>query len=84
MKIIKEFKPLWGKHCVTNSLKRIFNFYGYSITEEMLFGIGTGLSFVYVALARSPIISGRTKTADSDERIANRLNVSIRCRAIAA
>ena len=45
--IISEFKLRGGKHCITNSLKQVFRYYGKSISEEMLYGIGSGLGFVY-------------------------------------
>ena len=45
--IISEFELMGGKHCITNSLKQVFRYYGKSISEEMLYGIGSGLGFVY-------------------------------------
>jgi len=47
-KIIESFTPQGGKHCITTSLKQIFAFYGHSLYEEMLFGIGEGLDFVII------------------------------------
>lgn len=69
-----------GSHCITNSLKQIFYFNNYPITEEMLFGIGCGLSFVYINLKDSPLISGRIKPLEFEENIATALNISIKCR----
>ncbi|EPZ58946.1 A predicted NlpC/p60-like peptidase family protein [[Clostridium] sordellii ATCC 9714] len=59
-KIIENFKPTGGKHCITTALKQVFNYYDYPITEEMIFGIGSGLSFCYINLDKSPMVSGRT------------------------
>ncbi len=78
--IVENFIPSGGNHCVTNSLKQIFNYYGYSMSEQMLFGIASGLSFVYINLANSPMISGRTKVFEFEEKLAKRLNVNIKCK----
>ena len=78
--IINNFIPLGGQHCITNSLKQIFAFNGYPISEEMLFGIGQGLAFVYVNLAQSPLISGRIKPFDFETNIASSLNISLKCK----
>jgi len=78
--IIMNFIPLGGKHCITTSLKQVFNFYKYPISEEMLFGIGSGISFAYLNLANSPMITGRIKPFKFEEKIAKRLNVEIKCK----
>lgn len=77
-KIINTFKTEGGKHCITNSLKQIFNFYGYPISEEMLFGIGEGLDFTYINLKNSPMVSGRSKIMEFEAVIADRLGIDIR------
>ena len=69
-----------GSHCITNSLKQIFCFNDYPISEEMLFGIGRALSFVYINLKDSPLISGRIKPLEFENNIAAALNISIKCR----
>lgn len=79
-KIINTFLPQGGKHCITNSLKQIFNFYGIIISEEMLFGIASGLSFLYLNQANSPMICGRTKVFEFENKLANRLNITIKCK----
>jgi len=78
--IIKDFIPFGGKHCITNSLKQIFYYHKYPISEEMLFGIGSGIGFAYINLANSPMISGRIKPFEFEEKIAKRLNVGIKCK----
>lgn len=79
-KIINEFQPQGGKHCITNSLKQIFNYYNVSMTEEMMFGIASGLSFLYLNQASSPMISGRTKVFEFEKKLAQRLNITIKCK----
>lgn len=48
-----EIKPfdncpaLDGYHCITNSLAKMFRYYGYPLSEDMLLGLGAGLGFIY-------------------------------------
>ncbi|GAU79126.1 BtrH N-terminal domain-containing protein [Fusibacter sp. 3D3] len=78
MKIIDRFKTLGGHHCITNSLKQIFTYYGCPLSEEMIFGIGSGLGFAYVNLANAPMISGRIKPFEFEENIAKALRIGIK------
>lgn len=34
--VISEFKPMGGKHCITNALKQVFEYYQKPMTEAML------------------------------------------------
>ncbi|MGF7056798.1 BtrH N-terminal domain-containing protein [Brassicibacter mesophilus] len=79
-KIVSGFKPSGGKHCITTALKQVFEYYNYSLTEEMIFGIGSGLSFVYVNLEKSPMISGRIKPFVFEKKLGERLDIEIKCR----
>jgi len=79
-KIIEGFAPQGGKHCITTSLKQIFDFYGYPLSEEMLFGIGEGLDFTYINLAATPMVSGRAKVIEFEETLSKRLGISIQVR----
>lgn len=79
-KIIDHFKTSGGKHCITTALKQVFEYYNYPLTEEMIFGIGSGLSFVYINLAKSPMVSGRIKPFEFENRLAERLNIEIKCK----
>lgn len=78
--VIENFTPLGGKHCITNSLKQIFCFYGYPISEEMLFGLASGLSFLYINQSQSPMINGRIKVFEFEKKLAKRLNINIQCK----
>jgi hypothetical protein len=75
--LIENFMPRGGHHCITNSLKQIFEFNNSPISEAMLFGLGSGLSFVYVNLANAPMISGRIKPLALERNISDRLGVTI-------
>ena len=79
-KVIENFIPLGGKHCITNSLKQIFLYYGYPLSEEMIFGIASGLSFLYINQSHSPMVSGRTKVFEFEKKLAKRLNITIQCK----
>lgn len=78
--IIKDFVPQGGQHCITNALKQIFYYYGYPISEAMLFGVASGLSFLYLNQASSPMINGRTKIFEFENTLANRLHITIQCK----
>lgn len=77
-RIIKDFTSQGGKHCITNSLKQIFHFYGYPMSEEMLFGIGEGLDFTYINLAAAPMVSGRSKIMAFEETLSHRFGIKIK------
>lgn len=79
--IVKDFIPQGGKHCITNSLKQIFSYYGYPLSEEMMFGLASGLSFLYLNQSSSPMINGRIKVFEFEKKLADRLNISIQCKA---
>ncbi|MGG5368743.1 BtrH N-terminal domain-containing protein [Enterococcus sp. AZ196] len=78
--IIEDFTPSGGKHCITNALKQVFDYYDHPLSEAMLFGLGSGLAFTYINLANSPMISGRTKPIEFEEKLAERLTIKAKCR----
>lgn len=80
VKIIKTFKPLGGRHCITTSLMQIFKHNGIDITESMLFGLGAGLSWFYMENKAMPfpIISGRIKPLLFEENISKALNIEMK------
>jgi len=46
MQPLPGFKHFTSHHCVTGSLRHIYEFYGYPISEEMLLGLGAGFSVI--------------------------------------
>ena len=78
--LVDGFNPSGGKHCITTALKQVFEFFKYPLTEEMIFGVGSGLSFVYINLAKAPMVSGRTKPFEFEFKLAERLNIQIKCK----
>lgn len=79
-KIVNGFTTQGGKHCITNSLKQVFHYYGIEVSEEMMLGLGSGLSFLYLNQAASPMVNGRTKVFEFEEKLAKRMNVDIQCK----
>ncbi len=45
--VVKDFKPWGGKHCWTTALKNVLDYHGLRLSEEMLFGLGGGIGFIY-------------------------------------
>lgn len=80
MGVIKNFKPRGGKHCITNALKQIFEYYDHPLSEEMMFGLGAGLDFIYMSIAGQPMVGGRTKIFEFEKTLAKRLNIQIKTR----
>jgi hypothetical protein len=60
LNLLEGFKPLETHHCVTGSIRHIYAFNDYSISEELLLGLGGGVGFVYWhAKGMAPFIGGR-------------------------
>jgi hypothetical protein len=36
-----------GYHCQTNSLAKMYYYYGHALSEEMILGLGSGMGFIY-------------------------------------
>ncbi len=52
--IVKGLEPFIGKHCETTALKRVLDYHGLSLSEEMLLGLGGGIGFIYWHIKRMP------------------------------
>jgi hypothetical protein len=54
------FEHFTTQHCETGSLRHIYAFNGYPISEEMLLGLGAGVGFIYWQMKGTlPILGGR-------------------------
>ncbi len=54
------FKSLTTQHCVTGSMLHIYHFNNHPISEDMLLGMGSGLSFIYWHMkGMAPMFGGR-------------------------
>ena len=73
--------PLDGYHCQTNSLAKIYHYYNNPLSEEMLFGLGAGLGFIYWKMKMEAgyyvFIGGRGNNKDFFSDIGKRTGVEI-------
>ena len=89
MKNIEPFEKcpaLDGYHCQTNSLAKIYHFYGCPLSEDMLLGLGAGMGFIYWQMKGNKklnipdfiFIGGRGNTKNFFEDLGKRTGVVIR------
>ena len=65
---IAGFESLITHHCYTGSLKHIYEFHGYPISEDLLLGLGAGLGFVYWHMkGTDPFYGGRANVGRANE-----------------
>lgn len=72
-----------GYHCVTSSTRKIFNYYGHPLSEDMLLGLGAGMGFIYwqikTASGTDVFIGGRGNNKgffdDLGRRVGAKINV---------
>lgn len=71
-----------GYHCQTNSLAKIFHYYGHPLSEDMILGLGAGMGFIYwqmkIGGANSVFIGGRGNTKDFFTDLDKRTGVRIK------
>lgn len=81
-KILKKLKPQAGYHSGTNSIRKIFRYYGHDIEEEMIFGLASALSFVYTDYRENqlPHFYGRVLPGEFEKNLSDALNINIKVR----
>jgi len=59
--MLDGFEPFVGKHCETTALKKALDYHKLSLSEEMLFGLGGGIGFIYwyMRTMPAPFVGGR-------------------------
>ena len=68
---LKGFKSLETHHCVTGSMRHIYVYNDHPISEDMLLGLGGGVSFIYWhQKGAPPFMGGRGSPKPSLEEIA--------------
>ena len=79
IKPITNFKLFDTHHCVTGSMRHIYTFHDHPVSEEMLLGLGNGVSFIYWHQKGTiPFLGGRSMPKPSMEEIAaKRTGVSV-------
>lgn len=60
--LIKDFRHIPGKNCVTTALRNILNYYHIVLSEELILGLAGGLGFYYLELEGfpNPFIGGNS------------------------
>ncbi|WP_436764426.1 BtrH N-terminal domain-containing protein [Streptosporangium sp. V21-05] len=79
MTIVKDIETRGTHHCETTALGVLLRHEGLDLTEPMLFGLGSGLSFVYWD-SRSmafPFLGGRVKPFELTRNLAARLGLTL-------
>jgi hypothetical protein len=54
MKMIESYKHKIASHCESGSVRNLLNFSGFDISEQMVFGIGSGILFAYLFFTKGP------------------------------
>jgi hypothetical protein len=68
LKPFDGFRSLETHHCVTGSMRHIYEFHGYPISEELLLGLGAGVGFVYwQQKGMDPFFGGRANVGRPGE-----------------
>jgi hypothetical protein len=71
LKPLEGFKSLTTHHCVSGSMRHVYVYNDHDISEDMLLGLGAGVSFMYWhAKGQPPFIGGRGMPKPSMEEIA--------------
>lgn len=78
--LIDDIPTAGGTHCETTALGVLLHHVGVALSEPMLFGIGSGLSFIYWDSKQQefPFLGGRVKPFTLTENIARRLGLDLR------
>jgi len=62
------FEAFPTHHCVTGSLRHVYEHHGHAVSEELLLGLGRGLGFVYFHIGdMDPFYGGRANVARPGE-----------------
>ncbi|UDF35395.1 UNVERIFIED_ORG: BtrH N-terminal domain-containing protein [Shinella sp. XGS7] len=79
---IEGLQAMQGQHCETVATGTLLRALGVNLTEPMLFGLGEGLSFVFLNLEALPLpfVGGRVKPFELTTRLCRHLGVE--CQAV--
>lgn len=65
---LKDFQPLKTHHCVTGSMRNVYQFNDHPLSEDLLLGLGAGMGFVYWhTKGVLPFLGGRANVGRSGE-----------------
>ncbi|MFB6987005.1 BtrH N-terminal domain-containing protein [Streptomyces sp. NPDC056178] len=79
MTTVLDIDARGGQHCETTALGVLLRHQGLDLSEPMLFGLGSGLSFIYWDSKNMgfPFLGGRVKPFDLTRNLAMRLKVEL-------
>ena len=79
MPIVKDIEARGMQHCETTALGVLLRHEGLDLSEPMLFGLGSGLSFIYWDSKGMafPFLGGRVKPFDLTRNLAARLGLTL-------
>jgi hypothetical protein len=69
--IVKGLSPFIGKHCETTAIKRVLDYHGLSLSEEMLLGLGGGIGFIYWYMKGMPAPFVGSRSGKSTDFVTN-------------
>ncbi|MFQ5758545.1 MAG: BtrH N-terminal domain-containing protein [Candidatus Bathyarchaeia archaeon] len=77
-KTVKGFVHRQGVHCDSSALRDVFEHHGFKFSEPMIFGLGSGLGFVYWKSKHMPFpfVGGRVKNLA--ENLCSNLGVTMK------
>ena len=68
LKPLRGFQPFETHHCVTGSMRHIYEFHRCAISEDLLLGLGAGVGFVYWHMkGTTPFLGGRVNVGRPGE-----------------
>ena len=67
-KMVSGFTHRIGVHCATTAFRNVLEYQGLPLSEDMCFGLGSGLGFTYWKDKRMPFpfVGGRTRDLEKD------------------
>lgn len=79
---IEGLRAMQGQHCETVTTGTLLRTLGVELSEPMLFGLGEGLSFVFLNLEALPLpfVGGRVKPFELTTRLCR--NLGVECQAV--
>ncbi|MGI5164916.1 BtrH N-terminal domain-containing protein [Spirillospora sp. CA-253888] len=86
MTMVKDIDARGAQHCETTALGVLLRHRGLDLSEPMLFGLGSGLSFVYWDAKHMdfPFLGGRVKPFELTRNLAARLGLELDVRETAS
>ncbi|NRQ31159.1 BtrH N-terminal domain-containing protein [Nonomuraea sp. NN258] len=86
MTVLKDVEPRGTHHCETTTLGVLLRHEGLDLSEPMLFGLGSALSFVYwdAKAMPFPFLGGRIKPFELTRNLAARLGLTLEVRETAS